>query len=78
MADNGKDRLDKLEEIAAILLEHAQIAEKRLDNSETRLDLHQRQIETLHTVAKETNERIASLVSAIGEYIRNDREQRGL
>ena len=78
MPENNHNRLDRLEEMAAVLLEHARIAEARLDNGETRLDIAEGQIATLHTVANETNTRIGALVSAIGDYIRSDREARGL
>ena len=61
-SSNGKSRLDRLEGIAETLLEHAQLAEKRLDE-------HDRQIQILREVANDTNHRISSLVGAIRELI---------
>jgi hypothetical protein len=63
------DRIGRLEDIPATLVEHARLSEQRFDVME-------RQISILHTAAKETNERISALVSSIGDYIRHDMEKR--
>jgi hypothetical protein len=65
------DRLDQLEEIAATLVEHARLADSRMDH-------HDRQIMILRDVAQQTNERVGALVSSIGDYIRfhEEREER--
>jgi hypothetical protein len=60
---NGRNRLDQIEDVLRGLLEHARLADKRLD-------AHEAAIGTLRDVALETNERISALVSAIGDYIR--------
>jgi hypothetical protein len=63
------ERIDRLEEPAATLLEHARLAEQRLDS-------HERRTTILRNAAAETNERISALVSSIGDYIRHDMERR--
>jgi chromosome segregation ATPase len=83
-----KDRIERLEETAVLLVEQArlslqqaQIAEKRLGSAEKRLDSAENQMTALREALKETDarlgQRIEALVSTIGEYIRSDREQRG-
>lgn len=75
-----KDRIDKLEETAALLVEHAKISLQRAQIADKRLDNAEDQIGALRETLKETDarlgQRIEALVSAIGEYIRSDREQR--
>lgn len=63
------ERIDRLVEIAATRLERARRADQCLD-------VHERQIAILRSVAQETNERIDALVSSIGDYIRHDMEKR--
>jgi hypothetical protein len=69
------ERIDRLEEIAATLLEQARLSEQRFELADKRLDVHERQIAILRSVAQETNERIGALVSSIGDYIRHDMEK---
>ena len=62
------ERIDRLGEIAAALLERARLAEQRLEADE-------REFTLLRNVTTVTNERIAALVSFIGDYIRHDMEK---
>jgi hypothetical protein len=62
--------------MAATLLERARLSEQRFELADKRLDVHERQIVMLRSVAQETNERIGALVSSIGDYIRHDMEKR--
>jgi phage shock protein A len=65
-----QSRFERLEKLAADLLEHARLADKRLDAHDRELEVLRNGLETMRTVTLETNERIAALVSAIGDYIR--------
>ena len=67
---NGTQRLDRIEEGLALLTEHGIQLDKRLERLEVVTTEHGRQIDVLREVAHETNERTASLISAIGDYIR--------
>jgi hypothetical protein len=67
---NGRNRLDQIEDVLRGLLEHARLADKRLDAHEKELDVLRSGLETMRSVTLETNERISALVSAIGDYIR--------
>lgn len=67
---NGAHRLDRIEEGLALLTEHGIQLDKRLERLELVTTEHGRQIDILRQVAHETNERMASLISAIGDYIR--------
>jgi hypothetical protein len=67
---NGAHRLDRIEEGLALLTEHGIQLNKRLERLELVTTEHGRQIDVLRQVAHETNERTASLISAIGDYIR--------
>ncbi len=60
---NGKNRLDHIEEVLEGLLEHARLADKRLD-------AHEAAIQILRDVSLETNQRISALVSTTGDYVR--------
>ena len=55
-------RFDRLEKIAADLLEHARLGDRRLDQ-------HDRQIEILRSTQQQTNESVQSLVGAIRDLI---------
>ncbi len=68
--DNGVSRLDRLERMIQTLGEAAQGLVKHAEDTDKRIDANDRQIQILRQVALETNERIASLVSAIGDYVR--------
>jgi hypothetical protein len=70
------ERINRLGEMAATLLERARLSEQRFELADKRLDVHERQIVMLRSVAQETNERIGALVSSIGDYIRHDMEKR--
>lgn len=55
---DGSSRLDRMEKVVQDLLEHARLADRRID-------AHDRAIDTLRTVTLETNGRIGTLVSAL-------------
>lgn len=67
---NGAQRLDRIGEGLALLTEHGIQLDKRLERLEAVTTEHGRQIDVLREVAHETNELTASLIWAIGDYIR--------
>ncbi len=71
---NSTSRLDRLEkmigslgEVVKGLVDHAELTDKRIDNTNVKLD-------RLTDIVTENNQRIGDLVSAIGAYIKSQRQ----